>query len=69
MSRISIRIFYRNSDIAQYTRSPAIMIFVIFAYFEKRSLNTDPNNDQHNVNANPINASSSEKSINVTHFP
>lgn len=35
--------YYKNSETAQYTRSPAITKFVIFAYFEKRSLNTEPN--------------------------
>ena len=39
------------------------MRFVTFAYFEKRSLNTEPNIDQHRVNANPIKARSSEKSM------
>lgn len=60
---------YRNREIAQYTRSAAIMKLVTFAYLEKRSLNIEPNSAQHSVNANPINASKSAKKISVSHSP
>lgn len=60
---------HRNREIAQYTRSPAIIRFVTFAYLEKRSLNTEPNSDQHRAKAKPINARRSAKKISVSHSP
>ena len=54
---------------AQYTNKKAIIVFVIFAYFENNSLNAEPNSDQHSVNANPINASNNAKKINTFHWP
>lgn len=53
----------RNSDTAQYTSSNAIIVLTTFACLENSHLNTEPNADQHRVNAKPMNASNKAKPI------
>jgi hypothetical protein len=46
-----------------------MIAFVILAYLEKSILKTDPNKDQSNVNAKPMNASKRAKKISMSHSP
>jgi hypothetical protein len=47
---------YKNNDTAQYNSNTAIITFTIFPCWLNTMLHIEPNNAQHSVPVNPINA-------------
>jgi len=58
-----------NKYTAQYTSRSAITAFVIFAYFENNTLNTDPRLAHNILNRKPTNAKRNAKNSRIPHCP
>lgn len=55
--------FYRNREIAEYTRSKAMIVLTTLMFFTRNLWNTEPNNPQQQFETNAVKASSTAKPV------